>query len=164
MAESLVAGERSAGTLRRFFRTPKGLTLLTLIVLVVPAAVGSGVSLVAPLVVGSVGAAMAVDFAILRVRDLGIGIAHADQERLFQRLERAVSSRHFGGLGLGLYLSRRIVEAHGGTIRLESAGLGHGATFVVELPFLPPHALVSQPRAEGNDAGRARGSSAAGSA
>jgi signal transduction histidine kinase len=48
------------------------------------------------------------------VRDHGIGIAVADVERIFGRLERAVSSRNFGGLGLGLYISRQIVEAHGG--------------------------------------------------
>ncbi|HSD89378.1 MAG TPA: BREX system ATP-binding domain-containing protein [Kofleriaceae bacterium] len=77
------------------------------------------------------------DTAILSVRDFGIGIAVVDQARVFQRLERAVSARHFGGLGLGLYLARRLVEAHGGTLRVESAGLGRGATFIVELPLTP---------------------------
>jgi signal transduction histidine kinase len=75
--------------------------------------------------------------ATVRVRDFGIGIAPADQERLFQRLERRVSARHFGGLGLGLYLSRRIVEAHGGTMRVESEGVGKGSTFIIELPLTP---------------------------
>jgi len=53
--------------------------------------------------------------------------------RIFDRFERAVSTRHYGGLGLGLYVSRRIVEAHGGTIRVASRP-GDGATFTVELP------------------------------
>jgi signal transduction histidine kinase len=45
--------------------------------------------------------------------------------------------RNYGGLGLGLYISRHIVEAHGGTIQVHSAP-GHGATFVVELPTVDP--------------------------
>ena len=48
-----------------------------------------------------------------------------------------LSSHHFTGLGLGLYISRQIVEAHGGTIRVESE-LGKGATFAVELPCEGP--------------------------
>jgi len=71
--------------------------------------------------------------ARLRVRDHGIGIAPERQAHLFERFERAVSAQHYGGLGLGLYVSRRIVEAHGGTIRVESRA-GEGATFVVDLP------------------------------
>ena len=73
------------------------------------------------------------DKAYLRVRDHGVGIAEADRERIFSRYERAVSTRHFGGFGLGLYLSREIVSAHGGRISVESR-LGEGATFIVELP------------------------------
>ncbi|MDC0676285.1 sensor histidine kinase [Sorangium atrum] len=71
--------------------------------------------------------------ARLSVRDHGIGIDPARQAQIFERFERAVSDRHYGGLGLGLYISRRIAEAHGGSIRVESA-LGAGATFIVELP------------------------------
>ncbi len=48
-----------------------------------------------------------------------------------------MSDRHYGGLGLGLYISRRIVEAHGGTIRVESE-LGGGALFTLELPCAGP--------------------------
>ncbi|MDI3291012.1 AAA family ATPase [Polyangium sp. 15x6] len=71
--------------------------------------------------------------AELWVEDQGIGIAKDDQARIFERFERAVSSRSFGGLGLGLHIARQIVEAHGGTIRVHSEP-GHGATFTVELP------------------------------
>ncbi|MDC0742792.1 AAA family ATPase [Polyangium mundeleinium] len=67
------------------------------------------------------------------VEDRGMGIPKDDQARIFERFERAVSSRSFGGLGLGLYIARQIVEAHGGTIRVHSEP-GHGATFTVELP------------------------------
>lgn len=73
------------------------------------------------------------DLAFLSVRDRGIGIPPADLERIFGRFERAHSVRAYGGLGLGLYVARQIVEAHGGRIRAESA-IGEGATFVVELP------------------------------
>jgi signal transduction histidine kinase len=82
--------------------------------------------------------------AVMRVRDFGIGIAAADKERLFERLERAVSARHFGGLGLGLYIARRLVEAHGGTIHVESGGLGEGSTFIVELPLATPDSRSEQ--------------------
>ncbi|WP_437873535.1 AAA family ATPase [Sorangium sp. So ce363] len=75
--------------------------------------------------------------ARLSVRDHGIGIDPARQTQIFERFERAVSDRHYGGLGLGLYISRRIAEAHGGSICVESA-LGDGATFIVELPRTGP--------------------------
>ena len=74
------------------------------------------------------------DRAFVAVRDQGIGIAPGDQRQIFERFERAVSSRNYGGLGLGLYIVRRIVEAHGGTIRVESSP-GEGAAFVVDLPL-----------------------------
>lgn len=72
--------------------------------------------------------------ARLTVRDRGIGIAPENLQRIWGKFERAVSERHYGGLGLGLYISRQIVEALGGTVRAEST-LGHGATFIVELPL-----------------------------
>ncbi|KYG07380.1 protein kinase [Sorangium cellulosum] len=77
--------------------------------------------------------------ALLAVRDHGIGIAEADQARIFERFERAVSVCNFGGLGLGLYIARCIVSAHGGSIRVESQP-GAGATFIVELPLSPTEA------------------------
>ncbi|OJT24426.1 hypothetical protein BO221_14810 [Archangium sp. Cb G35] len=69
----------------------------------------------------------------LQVVDHGIGIAPEDHERIFERLERAVDSRHYGGLGLGLWIARQSAEALGGHITVESE-LGKGATFTVELP------------------------------
>ncbi len=75
------------------------------------------------------------DESVLRlaVRDHGIGVQPDDQARIFERFERAVSVREYGGLGLGLYISRQIVQAHRGVI-LVSSEPGSGATFTVELP------------------------------
>lgn len=69
----------------------------------------------------------------LLVTDHGIGISPENQARVFQRFERAVSARSFKGTGLGLWITRSIVEAHGGSITLVSR-LGQGSTFRVELP------------------------------
>jgi signal transduction histidine kinase len=73
---------------------------------------------------------------LLRVRDHGIGIEPEQLDRIFEVFARAVSPRNYGGLGLGLYITRQVVEAHGGTIRVQSE-LGAGTTFVVELPLEP---------------------------
>jgi signal transduction histidine kinase len=70
---------------------------------------------------------------ILRVTDHGIGIDEEHQQRLFQRFERAVATRDFGGFGLGLWISRQIVEASGGKIEVGSVA-GGGSTFTVRLP------------------------------
>ena len=67
----------------------------------------------------------------LWVQDSGRGLAPADLERVFERGWQAEPKA--GGKGLGLYISRKIVEAHGGTIWVESAP-GRGATFQVWLP------------------------------
>lgn len=71
----------------------------------------------------------------IAVRDYGIGISAEDQKRIFKRFERAVSSSHFGGLGLGLYIVSQILEAHHGTISVESQP-GEGSTFTVVLPAI----------------------------
>jgi len=67
------------------------------------------------------------------VHDQGPGIAPEDQGRIFEQFERAVTVGGPFGLGLGLYIARQIVEAHGGMISVRSA-LGSGSTFIVELP------------------------------
>ena len=71
----------------------------------------------------------------LEVSDTGIGIASAEQRRLFERFFRAstASDRQIPGTGLGLYIARAIVEAHGGSIAVRSE-LGEGTSFRVELP------------------------------
>jgi signal transduction histidine kinase len=76
------------------------------------------------------------DLARLVVTDHGIGIEPRDQERIFERFERAVPDRHFGGFGVGLWIVRQVAEAHGGRIRVSSSP-GAGSTFVVELPLSP---------------------------
>lgn len=70
------------------------------------------------------------------VRDTGSGIAPEFLPRLFNAFEQGESrsARQRGGLGLGLSITRKIVEAHGGTIMAESEGEGRGASFVVDLP------------------------------
>jgi signal transduction histidine kinase len=73
------------------------------------------------------------DVVRLLIADRGIGIAPQDARRIFGRFQRAASTRHYGGMGLGLYITSHIVEAHGGTIAVESTP-GEGATFIVELP------------------------------
>lgn len=77
----------------------------------------------------------------LSVTDGGIGIAPEHRARVFERFERVVSGRNYGGFGLGLWISREIVSAHGGTIEVESE-VGEGATFIVELPAHPPSPSV----------------------
>ncbi|HZS35243.1 MAG TPA: ATP-binding protein [Polyangia bacterium] len=72
--------------------------------------------------------------ARLVVRDHGIGIAAAAQVNIFDRFARAVSARNYGGLGLGLFIAREIVQAHGGTIAVESTP-DQGAAFTVTLPL-----------------------------
>ncbi|KAF1066749.1 hybrid sensor histidine kinase/response regulator [Variovorax sp.] len=77
-------------------------------------------------------------FARVSVRDRGIGIAAEDQARIFEQFERTEHSRkHAAGLGLGLYITRQIVDLHGGRIGVESAP-GEGSTFSVELPLAAP--------------------------
>ena len=75
------------------------------------------------------------------VSDTGAGIAPEFLPHVFERFRQADSrlSREYGGLGLGLAISRELIELHGGTVRAESDGLGKGATFVVKLPrSIPP--------------------------
>jgi PAS domain S-box-containing protein len=82
------------------------------------------------------------DIAIV-VRDTGIGIAEKDQARIFREFEQAdgSSTRQYGGIGLGLTISKRIVERMEGAIAVESAP-GHGSAFRISIPL---------PRADGDD-------------
>jgi signal transduction histidine kinase len=78
------------------------------------------------------------DEAVLQVEDEGIGIDPAESVKLFQPFERATIVRHsVGGVGLGLYIARQIVEAHNGTISIESTP-GKGSVFIVRLPGADP--------------------------
>jgi PAS domain S-box-containing protein len=82
----------------------------------------------------------------ISVRDHGVGISTEDQERIFERFERLISVRHFGGFGLGLWIVRQIVEAHGGNVRVESV-LGEGSTFTVEIPRQTSLSAAARPDA-----------------
>ena len=73
--------------------------------------------------------------AILKVRDHGEGISEENQKRIFERFVRAVSSSSVSGLGLGLYISKEIVQLHHGSIQVESTR-GEGTTFTVILPLI----------------------------
>ena len=83
--------------------------------------------------------------ATLRVRDHGSGIGKEDEERIFDRFERAMVTHRVMGWGLGLYICRQIIEAHSGTIQVASEP-GAGATFIVQLPLSPPEAVSSEVR------------------
>ena len=88
------------------------------------------------------GAGREIDVSVVReeacarvsIKDQGMGIAPADHERIFDRFERAAPASSFGGLGLGLYLTRQVIHAHGGSISVDSAP-GKGATFHLRLPL-----------------------------
>jgi len=95
---------------------------------------------------------------VLRVRDTGDGIDQATLVRLFQPFVQAEETLHrtLGGLGLGLAVSKGIVELHGGTVHGSSAGLGQGAEFVVALPLLANAAISPALHASPPEAGRLR--------
>ncbi|MFP2910091.1 ATP-binding protein [Pyxidicoccus sp. 3LFB2] len=82
--------------------------------------------------------------ARLRVRDHGEGIATESQRRIFDRFEREPSGGKHAGFGLGLYIVRQLVEAHGGVIHVDSTP-GEGAVFTVDLPLLHLGAEVEPP-------------------
>lgn len=71
--------------------------------------------------------------AVLTVEDEGMGIAPEDHERIFKKFERGSTLKNISGFGLGLFVSRYIVDAHRGTIGVESE-LGKGSRFIVKLP------------------------------
>jgi signal transduction histidine kinase len=71
----------------------------------------------------------------IRVRDSGIGIPPDALDSIFEMFTQETSStgQEYSGLGIGLYLVKRLVELHGGTVTASSAGLGHGSEFLVRL-------------------------------
>jgi signal transduction histidine kinase len=71
--------------------------------------------------------------ASVRVRDRGVGVSPEERSRIFERFERAASERHYPGLGLGLWITKQIVDACHGNISVDSRR-GEGTTFTVELP------------------------------
>lgn len=86
---------------------------------------------------------------IVRITDSGIGIAPADLERIFETFEQAEAApgvaRRFGGLGLGLPISKTMLELHGGSIHASSSGRGQGSSFIITLPV----AAESEPHLNG---------------
>jgi signal transduction histidine kinase/CheY-like chemotaxis protein len=88
----------------------------------------------------------------IRTTDTGIGIESDQMERIFNAFEQGQSSitRRFGGLGLGLAISKAMVDAHGGTINAESGGKNRGATFIVTLATVAaPAAVTAVPETTG---------------
>ncbi|CAN93222.1 two-component hybrid sensor and regulator [Sorangium cellulosum So ce56] len=85
--------------------------------------------------------------AVIRVTDTGVGIEEAMQPRVFEAFVQETSdlARSQGGLGVGLWLAKQLVDLHGGRIDVESAGRGRGAAFTVTLPALPRNARETQP-------------------
>jgi PAS domain S-box-containing protein len=83
--------------------------------------------------------------AQIKVIDTGIGISPDFLPYVFERFRQAESTttKVHGGLGLGLAIVRNLVELHGGTIRVESPGVGQGATFIVQLPLISNPSPVS---------------------
>ena len=73
--------------------------------------------------------------AHIEVRDYGIGISREDQQRIFQQFERAGGGKSADGLGLGLFITRQLVEAHGGNIKVYSEP-GRGSVFSLDLPHV----------------------------
>ena len=77
----------------------------------------------------------------IAVSDTGVGIKPEFLPHVFERFRQAdqKTTRHHGGLGLGLAIVRHLVELHGGTVEADSSGEDRGATFVVKLPIVPLH-------------------------
>jgi PAS domain S-box-containing protein len=89
---------------------------------------------------------------LLEISDTGIGIEPEQQERIFEAFEQAELSitRHFGGLGLGLTISKKLLDLHDGTIEVRSRGRNLGATFRVTLDTVAEPASFSAPLANGD--------------
>jgi signal transduction histidine kinase len=75
--------------------------------------------------------------ASVQVVDSGIGLQPQELDEVFEPYARTAAARKIRGLGLGLYICRAIIEAHGGTLRARSEGHGKGTTFLFTLPTRP---------------------------
>lgn len=86
----------------------------------------------------------------ISISDNGMGMTKETINKLFKRFSRAkdVGKVEIGGSGLGLFIAKQMVEAHGGRIWAESDGDGKGSVFIVELPFLPPNTTPLRKRQE----------------
>jgi signal transduction histidine kinase len=106
---------------------------------------GGSVTITADTIVdGGANGASAPGALRIMVADSGIGIKAEDQARIFEAFEQVDSSRvrEQGGTGLGLALTRRLVELHGGTIAVASEGVkGRGSVFTVRLPIAAPEGV-----------------------
>ncbi len=90
---------------------------------------------------------------VIAITDTGVGIEASELSRVFDAFAQGNNARskhghRFGGLGLGLAITRRLVELHEGTIAASSAGPGAGATFTVTLPVATPHAAPDERKVE----------------
>jgi signal transduction histidine kinase len=74
------------------------------------------------------------DQAVIRIRDEGLGVPEAERGQIFERFFRASIAKPYGGVGLGLYISREIITKMGGDVLLESSS-GEGSVFRVALPL-----------------------------
>jgi signal transduction histidine kinase len=90
------------------------------------------------------------DEAFVEVKDTGIGIAPDFLPHVFDRFRQADGSttRQYGGLGLGLAIVRALAELHGGWVRADSEGLGHGSRFTFVLPHAAPSVVAEEPKRE----------------
>jgi PAS domain S-box-containing protein len=98
------------------------------------------------------------EMACCEVRDTGEGISAEFLPHLFEKFRQADggSARRFKGLGLGLAITKQLVEAHGGSIAVSSDGLGKGATFTFKLPYLEPGEFAADLAALGTAQGSDR--------
>ena len=95
----------------------------------------------------------------ISVVDTGIGLTPETISKLFRRFSRAkdIGKVQKGGSGLGLYIAREMVNAHGGRIWVESEGEGKGSQFYIELPPKPPKEEPDNNNDEGDDTQKEKG-------
>jgi PAS domain S-box-containing protein len=102
------------------------------------------------------------DRVMVKITDTGIGMTPTELNRVFEAFAQGehtegVSVRHFGGLGLGLAISRMLVELHSGAIRASSRGRNLGSTFVIELPIARAEAGIGQTELQATKTGAGTG-------